>query len=43
MIKVGDYLYSYHSYGRYLNRTKIERETPTQWVLEDNTRVRKII
>lgn len=41
MIKVGDYLYSYHNYRRYLQRKKIERETKTQWILESGDRIRK--
>ena len=41
MIKVGDYLYFYSSHGSVLNRMKIARETKTQWILENNTRVKK--
>lgn len=41
MIKVGDFLYYYTSYGSRLYRYEILRETKTQWVIERDIRIRK--
>ena len=41
MLQVGDYLYYHSNYGRYIQRTEILRETKTQWVIENDKRVKK--
>lgn len=41
MIRVGDYLYYHYNSGRAINRTRIVRETKTQWIVGNDIRISK--